>query len=77
MRIVVLAIAGLLAISIADSAFAASRKSHSSNEGNSFTDKGQCLGGACQSVNPDRVPSPQYSYRGGHRKARRHRKENE
>ena len=72
MRIEVLAIAGFLAISVADSAFAASKRSRSPNESNSFAEKSQCFGGACQAVNPDRVPSLQYFYR-GHRKTHKHR----
>jgi hypothetical protein len=72
MRIVVLAIAGLLAIGVVDSTLAVSKKSRLPNESNSFMDQGQCLGGACQAVNPDRIPSPQNLYR-GHRKTRKHR----
>jgi len=70
MRIMVLAIASLLALSAADWASAASKKRSSSNE---FGDRSQCLGGACQAVNPDRIPSPQFSYR--NRKTRKHKKE--
>ncbi len=77
MRIVALAIAGLLAVNVADAASAASKKHDSSSDqnSNSFRDTSKCLGGSCQSVNPDRVPTPQFNYRGTHRKTRKHRSE--
>jgi hypothetical protein len=47
--------------------FAASKKSKATEE-NSFKDVKECTGGACTSVNPDRVPSEQHQYRRTHKK---------
>ncbi len=77
MRILALAIAGLLAVSVANSASAASKKHDPSSDqnSNSFKDTSKCLGGGCQGVNPDRVPTPQFTYRSSHRKTRKHKSE--
>ncbi len=77
MRILVLAITGLLAVNVADLASAApkNRDSSSDQNSNSFRDTSKCLGGSCKSINTDRVPAPQVNYRSTHRKTRKHRSE--
>jgi hypothetical protein len=62
--------AGLLVAAIALAAFAAApsdsfaaTKKSKATEQNSYKDVKECTGGACTSVNPDRVPSEQHQFR--------------
>jgi hypothetical protein len=55
-----------------DASFAASK--NRSAQTNSYRDLGQCFGGSCTSVNPDRIPntSAQF-YRSSHKKQKNHK----
>lgn len=65
------AVVALFAVN--DASFAASKAKKSSQE-NSYRDVTKCEGGACTSVNPDRVPnqSAQF-YRSSHKKKKTHK----
>lgn len=68
------AAAALVALFAAnDASFAASKAKKGAQE-NSFRDVTKCEGGACTSVNPDRVPnqSAQF-YRSSHKKKKTHK----
>jgi hypothetical protein len=60
---------GLLVAATAIAAFAAASSDaiaaakKKSEQGGSFSNTSQCTGGACTSVNPDRVPSEQHQFR--------------
>jgi len=63
----------LVAVLAASDASLAASKAKKGAEANSRSDVTKCEGGACTSVNPDRVPntSAQF-YRGSHKKKKHH-----